>query len=185
MDATEAWTEFLQGNAKASSEPFSNPYAEAARDMMRAWGVRADWIRLDHGVRSRAYPAEKRIEAPFPVDAMSFAVVAHELMHVAHEPEWRDLPDWVVELRASERVLDIAEARELPQVDAMEYKLGRHLVTTYLRNALDRGIATREQIIEETSRPGLIRWYGSEWLGIRALTTETRADVDEFWGPLV
>src|SRR6516164_7388360 len=103
MDATEqraAWDEFLRGNPKTFGEPFRNPWAELARDLLRSWGVRAAWIPRHHAVRSRAFPGAKSIECPLPVDAPTWAICIHELMHCAHEEEWKDLPGWVVEIRA-------------------------------------------------------------------------------------
>lgn len=121
--------------------------------------------------------AEQYIRTPYPLAPADLGTFLHEFSHFLSRDK-RD--DWRSEYRAADYAVRTYESLELPDVEAVLYSQGKFL-HGYLRNALQDGTATREEIRDEV--PQDLLPYAS-LLKIR-LDPPEPPSIPTFWGPPV
>ncbi len=156
LDREETETLFRRaGLARNSSTHgvFENKWTNALWQLNRAWGVTATWDSDER--HAEAWSDERRYVAPFPVDAHTFAVCAHELAHIIRQDQQRD--DWPTELAADDWLLFFLEALG----DFTEQDLAD--ITWKLSTGLNFKDATRSEVESSCQHRDLLFWHSLEF----------------------
>ena len=133
-------------------------YQEAADALLERYPA-VKVVKLRSGMSGHAYP-DGTIEAPEPVGAVSFAIFAHEVAHIALNHFHGKLKRWEEETDAWEWALKQFDTYQLPGVERAELRAHRFIAYSYSK-AIRRGVL--RGTIEER--------YPSWWAAARPFVT--------------